>query len=155
MAFIMRTDETLATPVRAVSRGSAPFQKISDGLTKALVPTPGNSSIMSWRIVGRVHNSSTEASPWGMGMISQLLLIRADHVRPGRQQKLLGGIWKSSIAEYKYSSTTGFSLCISSINKTSLSSKFVNKPAKSPGLSNTGPEAVSYTHLTLPTICSV
>ena len=34
----------------------------------------------------------------------------------------------------------GLKRCISSINKTSLSSKFVSKPAKSPGLSKTGPE---------------
>ena len=43
-------------------------------------------------------------------------------------------------AEYKYSSTTGDKRWISSINNTSPSSKFVNKPAKSPGFSNTGPE---------------
>ena len=44
------------------------------------------------------------------------------------------------MAEYKYSSTTGLSLCISSINKTSLLLKLVSKPAKSAGLSKTGPD---------------
>ena len=44
------------------------------------------------------------------------------------------------MAEYKYSSTIGLSLCISSINSTSLGSKLVNKPARSPGLSKTGPD---------------
>ena len=34
----------------------------------------------------------------------------------------------------------GLNLCISSINKTSLSCRLVNKPAKSAGLSKTGPE---------------
>ena len=51
-------------------------------------------------------------------------------------------ILKSSIAEYKYSSTIGLKRWISSINKTSLSSRFVSNPAKSPGLSKTGPEVI-------------
>ena len=51
-------------------------------------------------------------------------------------------ILKSSIAEYKYSSTIGLSRWISSMNKTSFVSKLVSKPAKSPGLSNTGPEVI-------------
>ena len=46
------------------------------------------------------------------------------------------------MAEYKYSSTIGFKRCISSINNTSFDSKFVNKPAKSLGRSNTGPEVI-------------
>ena len=46
------------------------------------------------------------------------------------------------MAEYKYSSTTGLKRCISSINKTSLSSRLVSNPAKSPGLSKTGPEVI-------------
>ena len=36
----------------------------------------------------------------------------------------------------------GESLCISSMNSTSLGSKEVRSPAKSPGLSNTGPEVI-------------
>ena len=44
------------------------------------------------------------------------------------------------MAEYKYSSTIGLNRCISSINKTAFGSRFVNKPAKSPGLSKTGPD---------------
>ena len=44
------------------------------------------------------------------------------------------------MAEYRYSSTIGLSLCISSMKRTSLGSRFVNNPAKSPGLSKTGPE---------------
>ena len=44
------------------------------------------------------------------------------------------------MAEYKYSSTMGLKRCISSINKTSRASKLVSKPARSPGLSKTGPE---------------
>ena len=43
------------------------------------------------------------------------------------------------MAEYRYSSTTGDSRCISSMNSTSLGSNEVRIPAKSPGLSNTGP----------------
>ena len=46
------------------------------------------------------------------------------------------------MAEYKYSSTTGLKRWISSINNTSLSSRLVNNPAKSPGLSKTGPEVI-------------
>ena len=45
---------------------------------------------------------------------------------------------KSSIAEYKTSSTTVFNLWISSINNISFSPKVVNIEAKSPGLSITG-----------------
>src|SRR5690606_17025450 len=44
------------------------------------------------------------------------------------------------MAEYRYSSTTGLSLWISSMKSTSRSSRFVKRPARSPGLSNTGPE---------------
>ena len=44
------------------------------------------------------------------------------------------------MAAYKYSSTTVLKRCISSINKTSLGSRLVNKPAKSLGFSITGPE---------------
>ena len=44
------------------------------------------------------------------------------------------------MAEYRYSSTTGLNRCISSIKSTSLGSKLVSTPAKSPGLSSTGPE---------------
>ena len=50
-------------------------------------------------------------------------------------------ILKSSIAEYKYSSTTLFNLWISSMKKTSLYCIFVNMPAKSPARSITGPDA--------------
>jgi hypothetical protein len=53
---------------------------------------------------------------------------------------------KSSIAEYRYSSTIGLKRWISSINKTSLSSRLVNNPAKSPGLSKTGPEVIFYSN---------
>ncbi|MNL13228.1 hypothetical protein D3C87_1341310 [compost metagenome] len=51
-------------------------------------------------------------------------------------------ILKSSIAEYKYSSTIGLNRWISSINSTSPSSRLVNRPARSPGLSNTGPDVI-------------
>ena len=49
---------------------------------------------------------------------------------------------KSSNAGYKISSTTLLNLCISSINKTSYSSKLVKIPAKSPGFSIAGPEVI-------------
>ena len=49
---------------------------------------------------------------------------------------------KSSNAGYKTSSTTGFNLWISSINKTSRSSKFVKIAAKSPAFANTGPDVI-------------
>ena len=44
------------------------------------------------------------------------------------------------MAEYRYSSTTGDRRCISSMNSTSLVSSDVRSPARSPGLSSTGPE---------------
>ena len=50
-------------------------------------------------------------------------------------------IAKSSIAEYKYSSTTLFNLWISSMKKTSLWPKLVTIPARSPARSTTGPVA--------------
>ena len=43
------------------------------------------------------------------------------------------------MALYRYSSTTGDSRCISSINSTSFFSSDVSIPARSPGLSSTGP----------------
>ena len=46
------------------------------------------------------------------------------------------------MAEYKNSSTTGLKRCISSMKSTSPFSKLVNKPAKSPAFSNTGPLVV-------------
>ena len=49
-------------------------------------------------------------------------------------------ILKSSMAEYRYSSTTGDRRCISSINNTSCGSSEVSNPARSPGLSSTGPD---------------
>ena len=49
---------------------------------------------------------------------------------------------KSSKAGYKISSTTLLNLCISSINKTSYSSKLVRIPAKSPGFSIAGPDVI-------------
>ena len=57
-------------------------------------------------------------------------------------ESIIISIRKSSIAEYKYSSTTVLSLCISSMNNTSPSSRLVSKPARSPGFSNTGPEVI-------------
>ena len=36
----------------------------------------------------------------------------------------------------------GLKRCISSMNNMSLGSRLVNKPAKSPGLSSTGPEVI-------------
>ena len=53
---------------------------------------------------------------------------------------IMMSITKSSIAEYRYSSTTGERRCISSMKSTSPSSRDVRSPAKSPGLSNMGPE---------------
>ena len=47
---------------------------------------------------------------------------------------------KSSIAEYKTSSTLCDKRCISSMNKTSFSERFVSKAAKSPERSIAGPE---------------
>ncbi|OPZ95595.1 MAG: hypothetical protein BWY72_02043 [Bacteroidetes bacterium ADurb.Bin416] len=44
------------------------------------------------------------------------------------------------MAEYRYSSTTGLKRWISSMNRTSLGSRAVKTPARSPGLSSTGPE---------------
>ena len=59
------------------------------------------------------------------------------------------------MAEYRYSSITGLSLCISSINNTSPILRLVNKPAKSPGLSNTGPEVILMpTPISLAIICA-
>mgnify|MGYP003324057343 CR=1 FL=1 len=55
-------------------------------------------------------------------------------------ESIIRSILKSSMAEYKYSSITLFSLCISSINKTSPSSKLVSRPARSPAFSSTGPD---------------
>ena len=49
---------------------------------------------------------------------------------------------KSSIAEYRTSSTDLFNLCISSINNTSLSFKLVNIAAKSPAFSMEGPDVI-------------
>jgi|GEM_PF-4490900 len=49
---------------------------------------------------------------------------------------------KSSIAEYRYSSTTGERRWISSMKSTSLRSSEVRMPARSPGLSRTGPEVI-------------
>ena len=48
-------------------------------------------------------------------------------------------IRKSSMAEYRYSSTTGLRRCISSMKSTSPACSPVNRPAKSPGFSRTGP----------------
>ena len=59
------------------------------------------------------------------------------------------------MAEYKYSSTTGLKRWISSINKTSPSPKLVSKPAKSPGLSKTGPlVTLKPTPISLAIICA-
>ena len=62
---------------------------------------------------------------------------------------------KSSIAEYKTSSTTLFSLCISSINKTSANCKLVRIAAKSPHFAKTGPEVLlKPTPISVATICA-
>ena len=44
------------------------------------------------------------------------------------------------MAEYRYSSTIGLRRCISSMKSTSPGLRFVSRPARSPGLSSTGPE---------------
>ena len=49
---------------------------------------------------------------------------------------------KSSIAGYKISSTLLLSLCISSMNKTSLSLRFVKIAARSAACSIAGPEVI-------------
>lgn len=46
------------------------------------------------------------------------------------------------MAEYRYSSTMGCRRCISSMKSTSFGSRLMRMPARSPGLSSTGPEVV-------------
>src|SRR6266446_5361238 len=53
---------------------------------------------------------------------------------------IMMSIWKSSSAGYRISSTTGDRRWISSMNNTSLGSRFVRMAARSPGRSRTGPE---------------
>ena len=57
--------------------------------------------------------------------------------------------WKSSIAGYSTSSTTGLRRWISSTNSTSRGCRFVSSAARSPGRSSTGPGGLPQVHAEL------
>src|SRR5690606_1680077 len=63
--------------------------------------------------------------------------------------------WKSSIAGYSTSSTTGLRRWISSTNRTSLGSRLVRIAARAPGRSSTGPEGcLRFAPRSLATMCA-
>src|SRR5690554_8198824 len=85
---------------------------------------------------GEVSNPDRVVAPISVKGLKEICTERAF----GPESNMIS-IRKSSIAEYRYSSTTGFKRWISSIKRTSPSSKFVRRPARSDGLSKTGPRS--------------
>ena len=86
---------------------------------------------------GVVNNPALVVAPTKVKGGTSILIDLAPGPSP-----MIKSIWKSSMAEYKYSSITLDNLWISSINRTSFGWRFVRIAAKSPVLFNIGPDVV-------------
>ena len=84
---------------------------------------------------GVVSNPNLVVAPTNVNGSNSIRTVRADGPSPITRSSS-----KSSNAGYNISSTTGFNLCISSINNTSFFSRLVKIAARSPALAKTGPE---------------